>query len=139
MKFFRTPTPHRKKEKLWRYCTFRPPPPAPPKNVGNYRKYDIFFNFRFMENMIFPSSAENHENMIFTFFMQWCDCYMSKNLLGPNREQSGNKKQEGNNKKWPVFDHRWQGTDVKPMWKRSVRTISVCFFCSKRYWWTCKT
>ena len=49
------------------------------KNIGNYRKYDIFFNFRFTENMIFPSNAENHENMIFTFsvftkmlfFMQW--------------------------------------------------------------------
>ena len=35
------------------------------KNIGNYRKYDIFFNFRFTENMIFPSNAENHENMIF--------------------------------------------------------------------------
>ena len=49
------------------------------KNIGNYRKYDIFFNFRFTGNMIFPSIAENQENMIFTlsvftkmlFFMQW--------------------------------------------------------------------
>ena len=48
------------------------------KNIGNYRKYDIFFNFRFTGNMIFPSIAENQENMIFTlsvftkmlFFMQ---------------------------------------------------------------------
>ena len=109
------------------------------KNVGNYRKYDIFFNFRFTENKIFSSNAETHENIIFTFFMQWFDCYMSKNWLGPNREQSGNKKREANNKKWPVFDHGWQGTDVKSMWKRSVRTISVCFLCSKRYWWTCET
>ena len=36
------------------------------KNIKNYRKYGIFFNFRFTENMIFPSIAENHENMIFT-------------------------------------------------------------------------
>ena len=36
------------------------------KNIGNYRKYDIFFNFRSTENMIFPSNTENHENMIFT-------------------------------------------------------------------------
>ena len=28
------------------------------KNIGNYRKYDIFFNFRFTGNMIFPSIAE---------------------------------------------------------------------------------
>ena len=43
-------------------------------------KYDIFFDFRFAENMIFPSIAENSENMIFTlnvfpkmlFFMQCC-------------------------------------------------------------------
>ena len=43
-------------------------------------KYDIFFDFRFTENMIFPSIAENSENMIFTlnvfpkmlFFMQCC-------------------------------------------------------------------
>ena len=48
------------------------------KNIGNYRKYDIFFNFRFTGNMIFPSIAEKQENMIFTlsvfakalFFMQ---------------------------------------------------------------------
>ena len=47
------------------------------KNLGNYRKY-IFFNFRFMENMIYPLIAENQENMIFAlsfftkmlFFMQ---------------------------------------------------------------------
>ena len=46
-------------------------------NNENYRKY-ILFNFRFPENMIFPSIAENQENMIFTlsvftkmlFFMQ---------------------------------------------------------------------
>ena len=52
---------------------------CPCKNIGNYRKYDIFFNFRFTGNMIFPSIAENQENMIFTlsvftkmlFFMQW--------------------------------------------------------------------
>ena len=31
------------------------------KNKKNYRKYDIFFNFRFTENMIFPSIAENQE------------------------------------------------------------------------------
>ena len=37
-----------------------------PKNIGNYRKNDIFFNFRFTGNMIFPSIAENQENMIFT-------------------------------------------------------------------------
>ena len=49
------------------------------KNIRNYRKYDIFVNFRFTENMIFPSIAENPENMIFKlsvfskmlFFMQW--------------------------------------------------------------------
>ena len=49
------------------------------KNMGNYRKYGIFFNFRFTENF-FPSNAENQENTIFTlsvftkmyFFMQ---CY----------------------------------------------------------------
>ena len=35
------------------------------KNIGNYRKYDIFFDFRFTKN-IFPSIAENPENMIFT-------------------------------------------------------------------------
>ena len=47
------------------------------KNIGTYRKYDIFFNFRFTEN-IFPSIMENQEKMIFTlsvftkmlFFMQ---------------------------------------------------------------------
>ena len=27
---------------------------------------DVFFNFCFTEKMIFPSNAENHENMIFT-------------------------------------------------------------------------
>ena len=32
------------------------------KNIGNYRKYDIFFNFRFTENMIFRTNAENLEN-----------------------------------------------------------------------------
>ena len=37
------------------------------KNIGNYRKYDIFFTFRFKENMIFPPNAENHEIMIFMF------------------------------------------------------------------------
>ena len=50
------------------------------KNIGNYRKYDIFFNFCFTEN-IFPSVSENYENMIFTlsvftkmlFFIQWND------------------------------------------------------------------
>ena len=36
------------------------------KNIGNYRKYDIFFNFCFTENMIFPWIAENQENMAFT-------------------------------------------------------------------------
>ena len=36
------------------------------KIIGNYRKYDIFFNFRFTENMIFLQIAENQENMIFT-------------------------------------------------------------------------
>ena len=35
------------------------------KNIGNYRKYEIFFNFRFAENMIFPSIAEYQENIIF--------------------------------------------------------------------------
>ena len=48
------------------------------KNIGNYRKYDIFFNFRFTGNMVFPSIAEYQENKIFTlsvftkmlFFMQ---------------------------------------------------------------------
>ena len=48
------------------------------KNIGNYRKYD-FFNFHFMENMIFPSIAENHENVKFMLsvfkkmliFLQW--------------------------------------------------------------------
>ena len=52
------------------------------KNIGNYRKYVIFFNFRFTEN-IFPSKTENHENMIFMFsiftkmlfFMQ---CFINK-------------------------------------------------------------
>ena len=50
------------------------------KNIENYRKYGIFFNFRFTEN-IFLSIAENQDNMIFTlsvftkmlFFMQ---CYV---------------------------------------------------------------
>ena len=55
------------------------------KNIGNYRKYDIFFNFRFTENMIFPSNAENLKNMTFTFsvfmkmlFFMQCDrwCYL---------------------------------------------------------------
>ena len=36
------------------------------KTLGNCRKYDIFFNFCFTENMIFASFAENKENMIFT-------------------------------------------------------------------------
>ena len=52
------------------------------KNIGNYRKYDIFFDFCFTGNMIFPSIAENSENMIFTlsvfskmlFFIQ-CQCW----------------------------------------------------------------
>ena len=39
------------------------------KNIRNCRKYNIFFNFRFTENMIFPSIAENPENMIFTLSM----------------------------------------------------------------------
>ena len=34
------------------------------KKLGNYRKY-ILFNFRFTENMIFPSIAENQEKMIY--------------------------------------------------------------------------
>ena len=50
------------------------------KNIGNYRKCDIFFGFRFTENMIFQSIAENAENMIFrlnvfskmVFVMQCC-------------------------------------------------------------------
>ena len=37
------------------------------KNIGNYRKYDIFFNFRFTENTIFPPNAENHEHVMFMF------------------------------------------------------------------------
>ena len=49
------------------------------KNIGNYRTYDIFFNFRFTEKMIFPSIAENQDNITFTlsvftkmlFFMQF--------------------------------------------------------------------
>ena len=36
------------------------------KNIGNPRKYDIFFNFCFTETMIFLSIAESQENMIFT-------------------------------------------------------------------------
>ena len=36
------------------------------KNVGNYRKYHFFFNFRFTEKIIFLSIPENQENMIFT-------------------------------------------------------------------------
>ena len=48
------------------------------KNIRDYRKYDIFFNFRFAGNMIFPLIAENQESMILTlsvftkmlFFMQ---------------------------------------------------------------------
>ena len=36
------------------------------KNIENYRKYDISYNFRFTEKMIFSSIAENQENMIFT-------------------------------------------------------------------------
>ena len=39
------------------------------KNIRNCRKYNIFFNFRFTENMTFPSIAENPENMIFTLSM----------------------------------------------------------------------
>ena len=35
------------------------------ENIGNYRKYDIFFNCRFTENMIFPSIVENDKNIIF--------------------------------------------------------------------------
>ena len=50
------------------------------KNIGNYRKCDIFFGFRFTENIIFQSIAENAENMIFrlnvfskmVFVMQCC-------------------------------------------------------------------
>ena len=50
------------------------------KNIGNYRKCDIFFGFRFTENMMFQSIAENAENMIFrlnvfskmVFVMQCC-------------------------------------------------------------------
>ena len=59
------------------------------KNIGNYRKYDIFFNFRFTGNMIFPSIAENQENMIFTlsgftkmfFFIQCNRNYNTYRLL----------------------------------------------------------
>ena len=40
------------------YCFF-------PKNIGNYRKYDIFFNFSVTENMIFSSIAEYQENIIY--------------------------------------------------------------------------
>ena len=54
------------------------------KNIGNYRKYYIFFNFLFTGN-IFLSIAENQENMIFTlsvftktlFFMQWIKAFLS--------------------------------------------------------------
>ena len=53
------------------------------KNIGNYRKYYIFYNFLFTGNMIFLSIAENQENMIFTlsvftktlFFMQWIKAF----------------------------------------------------------------
>ena len=49
------------------------------KNIGNYRKYDFFFNFPFTGDMIFSLIAENQENMIFKlsgftkvlFFTQW--------------------------------------------------------------------
>ena len=52
------------------------------KNIGNYRKYDIFFEFCVTENMIFPPIVENPGNMIFTlsvslkmlFFMQCLTC-----------------------------------------------------------------
>ena len=62
---------------------------CPCKNIGNYRKYDIFFNFRFTGNMIFPSIAENQENMIFTlsgftkmfFFIQCNRNYNTYRLL----------------------------------------------------------
>ena len=47
------------------------------KIIGNHRKYDIFFNFRLTENMIFLQIAENQENIftlsVFTkmlFFMK---------------------------------------------------------------------
>ena len=48
------------------------------RNIGNYRKYHIVFNFRFTGNMMSPSITENQENMIYTlrvftkmlFFMQ---------------------------------------------------------------------
>ena len=50
------------------------------KNIKNDRKYELFFNFHFTEN-IFLSIAENQDNMIFAlsvftkmlFFMQ---CYV---------------------------------------------------------------
>ena len=59
------------------------------KNIGNYRKYDIFFNFRFTGNMIFPSIAENQGNMIFTlsvitkmlFFMQCRELHIMQLIL----------------------------------------------------------
>ena len=39
------------------------------KNIGNYRKYDFFFDFRITENTISPSIEKNPENMIFTLSM----------------------------------------------------------------------
>ena len=50
------------------------------KNIGNYGKHDIFFNFRFTGKIIFPSIAECQENVIFTLsgftkvlFFKQCD------------------------------------------------------------------
>ena len=34
--------------------------------MGNYRRYHVFFDFRFTENMILQSIAENPENLMFT-------------------------------------------------------------------------
>ena len=60
------------------------------KNIGSYRKYDIFFNFHFTNNMIFPSIAENSEKMIFTLSvftkMLFFHAYLNfSNLLAPRK------------------------------------------------------
>ena len=81
------------------------------KSIRYYRKYDIFFNFRFTGNMIFPSIVENQENMIFTlsvimkmlFFMQCRELHIMQLILNiekPTTQTYFQKKFQNSEMEW---------------------------------------
>ena len=47
------------------------------KNFGNYRKHEIFLNFRFTWNMIFSLTVEIKENMIFELGKYSCSGFFT--------------------------------------------------------------